>query len=228
MDKQNKIIYNIKEQGKIKVKNDIIKSSFTVKSKLYASSSESYNSVLIPVERIKELLIKKSNIRNVLTNFNINPEWDYVDKKGKVLLGYNTIVRISYEQKIKNDQEVKEAADVQNNIVNLSGNNSTITLDSLRYSVSDKNKKKFEDYALRNAIENGKRKASLLVASTYPDRRYKIIRIDVNDNDSGYNDDFVNERAHSLRSAAMDTPNNIISQGTSTISASIYMKIQVV
>ncbi len=208
------VTYTITETGKVQIKNDRMRSTFYLKSNLHKTSEQSYNAVKTGATKAKQIL-DKSSAKNVSIKTANNAEYNYKDS-GREFLGYRATVTITFEQELNED--TTDAVKLQSDLMSVS-NGATMTLGSVNYYVSTEHQNKMKAVALERAITEAKRNADVLVRQTYPNKRYRIISVNVGGNGSVY-------QMRALSSDMTET-NAVIEQGESTISATIDMTVEV-
>ena len=205
--------------------NNIAIYKFSVISSLYKSSSESYKTILSVTHNIKEILTNIQSVANTTITFNTLAEYDY--EPIKKFNGYRTYANISYKIKLIN-QDNLIASKLMDDIFSFNNINSSVTLDQIYYTLSEKRKKKYELLMIKRAIINAKNKANLIVESTFGNISYKIIKMEVSTNKAQNN----NYQSLSMKPMmAMENSTigtqDVISQGKTKISAQVSVILEI-
>ena len=225
---ENKTLININEQVRVKVRNDLIYAGFNVESKVYESSSKSYDSIIKTVNDINKLLKedeKSNNVRNIQIYFSNTPVYSYTPQENK-LIGYKTVANIAFEFLIKEESDIKKMVSLQNKIMHFSQNNVNILIDRMRYSLTTNRQKNAELRAIRKAINLAKLKASAVI-ETIGISSYFIKEMTVNTTLANMEPLFRGPQALSAVAKSEGGNNDIISEGYSDVIATIDMKITV-
>jgi uncharacterized protein YggE len=217
------VTFDLSETGTAKVQNDRMRVRASVSSELNKKPDQSYQQILDTVSRIKKMLDDTDRVKNIRIETSTQAEYDYQKKGGRELKGYRARSDISFEVSVRNKSETLEAGKVQNQLSSMSGDKTEITIDSVDYFVSDSHRSELQGVALRDAILKGKNNARILVATTYPGRDYRVSSVSIRES-SRHSQVFA--QARSLEASA--PPADVVSQGDSTISVTVDMKINIV
>jgi uncharacterized protein YggE len=154
----------------------------------------------------------------------MSSEWS-TKKDDRKIIGYKTTVYVNYDVNIATNKNIEKAIKIQNNLINLkstNSNNYVITLNSINYTIDEQRKKQYEDMAIEKAIINGKRKANILLKTTYPNRQFQIIGIDINDATSR------SDTSRHLYAEYSTPQKNILASGESMVFMTINMKFIII
>lgn len=217
------IIVKISDSATVKATNNVVSYSFSVQSNVVQDTKEAYNDIIPIMSKIRKLLIGSDLVEDLKTDYRVDTIMEYKPKRK--ILGYQATGNVTFDTKLNNgDQANIFVSGLQESIMNLSNDEAKVFINDVKYTLSEKRKKKVELEAIKKAILYAKRKAQLIVETTYAKNYYTVVKMDVNTNGHQFAPAY-----RSREMAMMDSQrsSNVVSQGVSEIKADVAMEISV-
>jgi len=187
-------VFNLSETGQVKVINDQMSIRVSIESELRDKPEQSLKQIIDIVQNINATYETNNQVHNLKIHTSTRPEYDYQKDGGKTLKGYIAKSLVSFDVSIRNKEQTLQASEILNRLSSMSSDKVKVLIESTEYSVSSDYLAELRGSALKNAIQNGKDQAKILVNNTYPRRELKIINISVRDS-SQYGSEFAQSRS---------------------------------